>query len=70
MTRQEKIKIARDNVEPGKSFTVDGVKYAVCIKCRKEWNVPRWFDRQIRDGYVCPTCEGRLKREEASEQYS
>lgn len=61
MTRQEKIKIARDNIEPGKSFTVDGVKYAVCKCCQKEWNVPRWFDRQTRDGYVCPVCEGEVE---------
>ena len=67
MTRQEKIKIARDNVEPGKSFTIDGVKYAVCKRCQKEWNVPKWFDRQTRGGYVCPVCEGRLKREETEQ---
>lgn len=67
MTKQEKIKIARDNVEPGKSFTVGGVKYAVCKHCQKEWNVPKWFDRQIRGGYVCPVCEGRLKHEETEQ---
>lgn len=62
MTKREKIRIARENVEPGKSFTVDGVRYAVCKMCGKEWNIPKYFDRQIRDGYVCPRCAGGKRK--------
>lgn len=61
MTKQEKMKIARDNVAPGKSFVVDGVRYAICKVCGKQWNIPRWFESQTREGYVYPRCEGRLK---------
>ena len=62
----DKKQIIRENARGALSYIVDGKRFAKCSVCGRDWNIPIWFDRQIRNGYVCPVCEGRMKREEAS----
>lgn len=45
-----------------KVYYKNGKRYAVCIGCGEEWNIAKG-QRVHRDGYICPHCRGKIKKE-------
>lgn len=39
-----------------------GKRYAECIRCGEVWNIAKG-QKVHRDGYLCPHCRGKFKKE-------
>lgn len=65
MTLKEKLRVAEDNSEGAKSFTVGGLRYARCRTCGELWNISKTL-RLRGTGYQCPKCYYAEQRKEES----